>query len=260
MSASFLREAVVSWPLGSHLSAGRRLVRTFAVTATLLMLLMAADSTVVRIAFAEPVVSPAAAANNNTPPLPPPPPQPPDNQTQRPVEPGTVIQGWDNSSFAPTQIADHRDVAMQDSGNETSYETTYGNFVLNRSSPYFVRFSSPGPDQQEIAESAFLVLYQGLTLLSPGNGTVDNATSEELAFHYGLYLSAVLLGIMTVKYRFLRDTNNITISFSPSVGLPSQYQIVWLTFTSWDAIDTAYPSDVEQRFEDLDGAYGSLFL
>ncbi len=224
------------------------------------MLLMAADSTVVRIAFAEPVVSPAAAANNNTPPLPPPPPQPPDNQTQRPVEPGTVIQGWDNSSFAPTQIADHRDVAMQDSGNETSYETTYGNFVLNRSSPYFVRFSSPGPDQQEIAESAFLVLYQGLTLLSPGNGTVDNATSEELAFHYGLYLSAVLLGTMTVKYRFLRDTNNITISFSPSVGLPSQYQIVWLTFTSWDAIDTAYPSDVEQRFEDLDGAYGSLFL
>jgi len=37
------------------LSAGRRLVRTFAVTATLLMLFIVADSTVVKIAFAEPV-------------------------------------------------------------------------------------------------------------------------------------------------------------------------------------------------------------
>src|SRR5437867_13418414 len=109
------------------------------------MLFMAADSTVVKIALAEPIVSPAAGANNNTtPPPPPPPPVPPPDEPQRPVEPGTVTQGWDNSSFAPTQIADHRDVAMQHSGNETSYETTYGDFVLNRSSPYFVRCSSPG--------------------------------------------------------------------------------------------------------------------
>src|SRR3989454_1847374 len=225
------------------------------------MLLMVADPSVVKIASAEPVVSPAAYANKNTtpPPLPPPPVPPPD-EPQRPVEPGTVTQGWDNSSLAPTQIADHRDVVMQDSGNETSYDTTYGNFVLNKSSPFFVHFLSPGPDPQEIAKSAFLVLYQGLTLLSPANGIMDNATSDELSFHYGLYLSGVLLGTMKVDYRFQRDTNNITISFSPSVGVPSQYAIAWLTFTSWDAIDTAYPSDVEQRFEDLDGAYGSLFL
>src|SRR5207245_9809708 len=160
-----------------------------------------------------PRASPPPPANNTTPSPPLPPPPPPDNQTQRPFEPGTVTQGWDNRSFAPTQVADHRDVAMQNSGNETSYETSYGNFVLNRSSPYLVHFVSPGPNPQEIAESAFLVLYQGLTLLSPGNGTVDNATSEELTFHYGLYLSAALLGTMTVKYRFQRDTNNISISF-----------------------------------------------
>src|SRR2546427_7793240 len=128
------------------------------------MLLMAAAATVMRIAFAEPVVSPAAYANNNTTPPPPPPlPVPPPDEPQRPVEPGTVTQGWDNSSFAPTQIADHRDVVMQDSGNETSYETTYGNFVLNKSSPYFFHFVSPGPYPQEIAQSALLVLYEGLT-------------------------------------------------------------------------------------------------
>ena len=222
------------------------------------MLFIVADSTVVKIAFAEPVVSPAAYANNNTTPPPPPPPVPPPDEPQRPVEPGTVTQGWDNSSFAPIQIADHRDVAMRDSENETSYETTYGNFVLNKSSPYFVHFLSPGPDPQEIAQSAFLVLYEGLTLLSPRNGTVDNATSEELAFHYGLYLSAVLVGTMKVDYRFQRDTNNITISFSPSIGLPDAYQIVWLTFTTWDAVDTAaYPGGTE-RFDNITQGYGLL--
>src|SRR5437867_1036731 len=225
------------------------------------MLFMAADSTVVKIALAEPIVSPAAGANNNTtPPPPPPPPVPPPDEPQRPVEPGTVTQGWDNSSFTPAPITELRDVAIHEIGNETSYDTAYGNFVLNKSSPYFVTFVSPGPDSQEIAESAFLVLYQGLTLLSPTNGIVDNATSDELSFHYGLYLSAVLLGTMNVDYVFHRDANKIAISFSPSVGLPNQYQIVWLTFTTFDAIDTAYPSDVEQRFEDLTGLYGSLFL
>ena len=229
--------------------------------AALVMLLMVADSTVVNVAFAEPVISPTVAVNNNT--TPPPPsavPFPPPEEPQRPVEPGTITQGWDNGSFAPAQIADHRALAMQQIGNETWYDTAVGNFVLNRSSPYFVRVASPGSDAEGIAESAFLVLYQGLKLLSPSNGTVDKATSDELSFHYGMYLSAVLLGTMKVDYRFHGDANKITISFSPSVGLAKQYQIVWLTFTTFDAIDTAYPSDVEQRFEDLTGLYGSLFL
>src|SRR5207249_3996124 len=243
-----------------HLSGPSRLARAFAVGATLLMLLVVADSTVVKIAFAEPIISPAAGANNNTTPPLPPPPVPPQDEPQRPVEPGTITQGWDNSSFVPTQTAAHRDVSMQDSANESSYETTYGNFDVNKSSPYFVALLSGGPGSQDVAESAFLVLYQGLDLLSPGNGAVDNATPGELTFHYDLYLSAALMGTMKVDYRFERETNNITISFSPSVGLPSQFQIVWLTFTVWDAVDTGYPSDIEQRFEDLDGRFGQLFL
>jgi len=222
---------------------------------------MVADSTVARIAFAEPAVSPAADAQNSTRPAPPPPPPiPPPDEPQRPVEPGIVAQGWNDSSFAPTQVAELRDVAMRDSGNETSYETTYGNFVLDQSAPYFVRLLSPGPSSKEIAESAFLVLYQGRALLSPGNGDVDRATSEDLAFHYDLHLSTVTMGTMTVDYRFQPYADKITISFSPSVGRPEQYQIVWLTFTSWDAVDTAYPSDIEQRVEDLHGEFGSLYL
>ncbi len=226
------------------------------------MLLTVADSNIVRAASADPFVASQGNANTNNETPPPPsaqPPTPPD-APQRSVEPGTITQGWDNSSFVPTEIAEHRDTVMQDSSNETSYETTFGNFVLNKSSPYFVRFLSPGPASREIAESAFLVLYQGLALLSPGNGTVDNATSRELSLQYGLYLSAARQGTMKVDYLFEREMNKITISFSPAVGLPDQYQIVWLTFTSWDALDTAYPADIEQRFEDLDGRYGGLFL
>lgn len=224
------------------------------------MIFVAADSTVVKLAFAEPVASPTADLNNNTTPPSPPTPVPPPEEPQRPVEPGTITQGWDNSSFTPSGITEHRDVFMQNSSNRTSYETTYGDFVLDKSSPGFARFLSPGPDPQEIAQTAFLVLYQGLTLLSPANSTIDNVTSDGISIHYGLYLAAALAGTMTVNYSFLRDTNKVTISFSPVVGLPDQYQIVWLTFTSWDAVDTAYPADIEQRFADLDGRYGEIFL
>jgi RHS repeat-associated protein len=234
-------------------------VKTFAIVVTLLMVLTVADSSIVKTATAEPVVSPAAGSNNDTPP-PPPPPVPPPDEPQRPVEPGTATQSWDNSSFAPTPVEYHLDVAMQASGNNASYAATYGTFLFNKSSPYFVRFLTPGPGPREIAESAFLVLHAGIDLLSPGTGTVDTATSEEFAVHYGLYLSGSLMGTMTVHYWFQRVENKVTVSFSPSDGLPDLYQIVWLTFTTFDAIDTIYPADVEQRFEDLDATFGSLFL
>src|SRR5436309_12097770 len=110
------------------------------------MLFVVADSTVVKVAFAEPVISPAVDANNNTTPPPPPAlPIPPPDGPQRPVGAGTITQGWDNSSFAPAQIADHRDVSKQEIGNQTSYDTAYGHFVLNKTSPYFVGFLSSGP-------------------------------------------------------------------------------------------------------------------
>src|SRR3989442_2894796 len=49
-------------------------------------------------------------------------------------------------------------------------------------------------------------------------------------------------------------------SFVPSSGLLSdQFQIVWLTFTTFDIVDvTTMPADVEQRFEDLKGYGGVL--
>src|SRR5437867_2767752 len=169
------------------------------------MLVVVADSNVVKAASEDPVPPPGIddAGNDTAPPpvvLPPPPPDEP----QRPVEPGTVTQGWDNSSFAPSEIADHRDPSLQDSDNQTLYETTYGSFVLNKSSPYFIRVLNSELNQQETAESAFLVLFQG-QLLSPVDGTIDNATRSQLTFHYGLYLADVLQGTMTVDYSFHRD-------------------------------------------------------
>src|SRR2546428_4553281 len=224
------------------------------------MLVVVADSNVVRAASADPTVSPAGTnGGNDTAPPPVVTPPPPPDELQRSVEPGTITQGWDNSSPV-SQIRDQRDVALLSSTNETTYETAYGYFVLNQSAPYFVSVLSPDGTGTKIADSAFLVRFQGM-LLQPANGTVDNVTSGQLSFHYGLYLNASLQGTMTVDYRFRQDTNNITVSFAPSSGVPSdQFQIVWLSFTTFDIVDvTTMPADVEQRLEDLKG-FGGLVM
>ena len=196
--------------------AAKRLTRAFAVAATLLMLFMVAASNIAKAASADPFVASQGVANatNETPPppsvQPPIPPDPP----QRNVEPGTITQGWDNSTFSPTPISEHREPTMKDSENQTLVETTYGNFALNKNSPYFVRVSSPGADPQEIAESSFVVMSLG-QLLTPADGVIDNATDGELSFHYGLYMNASLQGTMTVDYRFYGEENKIAVSFSP---------------------------------------------
>ncbi len=221
------------------------------------MLVIVADSNVVRAASADSPPSPAGTdgGNNTAPPPVIPPPVPP--QSQRPVEPGTITQGWDNGSPV-SQVRDRRDVTLLNSTNETTYETAYGYFVLNKSAPYFVSVLSPDGTGTTIADSAFLVSFEGL-LLQPAKGVIDKATPGELSFHYGLYLNGTLQGTMTVDYRFQQGKNNITASFAPLITLASQFKIVWLTFTSWDIIDvTTMPADVEQRFEDLRGYGGVL--
>src|SRR5439155_15909245 len=230
-----------------------------AVAAGLLMLTVAADQTVANLGLLDPTVSTESAngSNNTTPPTPPPEPLLPPDEPQRPVDPGTVTDGWDDSTLAPSNVSLPQDVVARNSENGTEYDTAYGNFLLNNSSPSFVEVISPGPNPQKIGESVFLVLYEGL-LLSPGNEIADDTNTSELSVSYSLYSSALLMGNMTVDYLFYSDRNKITISFSPSVGSPDQYQIVWLTFTNWDVVDTAFPDDIDQRFEDLRGYYGTI--
>src|SRR5256712_11374423 len=208
------------------------------------MLVVVADSNVVRAASADPTVSPAGTnGGNDTAPPPVVTPPPPPDELQRSVEPGTITQGWDNSSPV-SQIRDQRDVALLSSTNETTYETAYGYFVLNKSAPYFVSVLSPDGTGSKIADSAFLVRFQGM-LLQPAKGVIDNATSGEQSFHYGLYLNGTLQGTMTVDYRFQQDKNKISVSFAPlSRLLSGQFQIVWLTFTTWDAVDTTAYSGI----------------
>lgn len=231
-------------------SAARRvLVRTFAVSATLLMLLVVADSAVVRAASTDPTVAPHGTTDSGL--APPPvisPPTPPD-EPQRPVEPGTVTQGWENASLV-SSIADHSEPRLVQNENELRYETSYGNFFLSKDSPYFVGVGDP-TGENKIAESAFLVLFQG-QLLSPAKGVVGVATSGELSFHYRLYLAGALHGTMSVDYLFQTDKNKITVSFRPAVpALSDQYQIVWLTFTTLGVVDTMFMDDIEQRFDDI---------
>ena len=239
-----------------------RIGRPFAIVATLLMLFVAVDPAVTTVALAGFVTPHATNSENNTtnPPPPPEPIAPPAEEPQRSVDPGTVTDAWANTSTEPSEISEEPEVLPHTFGNETAFDTIYGNFVFSNSSPSFVRLLGPGPSPREVAESAFLVLYQGL-LLSPANGTLDNVTADELSFHYGLYLGDVLQGTLTVDYAFHRESNKINVSFSQSIGLPDQYQVVWLTFTTFEAIDTVFPEDIQQRFDELAGKgyYGTMF-
>src|SRR6266516_4363124 len=220
------------------------------------MLVMVADSDSVKAASEDPPLPDGTDSGNETAPPPEVYPAPPTEEPQRVVEPGTITQGWDQSSLI-SQIVDRPSPTLVDSNGQLVYETAYGNFALNKSVPYFIGVSGPGPDPQKIADSAFLVLFEG-QLLSPAKGGFDNATSDELSFHYGLYLNANLKGTMTIRYLFDSGRNKITISFSPSAGKPDEYQIVWLTFTTRDAVDTAaYPEGTE-RFEEVTQGYGLL--
>src|SRR6266480_2045563 len=107
-----------------------------AVAASLLMLTVAADQSVAKLALVEPAVSTEAAnGNNNTTPPPPPPGEPasPPDEPQRPVDPGSIIQGGNNSSIAKDQASEHQDVVLRRAGNVTTYDTAYGGFRVNDS-------------------------------------------------------------------------------------------------------------------------------
>src|SRR5439155_13818371 len=183
-SEMFIQKSRASTAIGLR----GRSMRIFAVTAACLMLFVVADTAIVKAASTDPVLSPQGTDNGaGTAPPPVVAPPPPPDEPQRPVEPGTITQGWDNSS--PVSSVDKRDVAMVDTANETMYETAYGYFALTKSAPYFLSVLSPDETGTKIADSACLVMFQGL-LLEPKNGRIDKATSSELSFHYELYLAA----------------------------------------------------------------------
>ncbi len=226
------------------------------------MLLMVLDSNVAKIASADSLDSLPAdiQAENETSPQTLPPATPPD-EPQRPVEPGTITQGWGDSN--PVSLAsDQRPPSLIDSETQLVYETSYGNFFLLKDSPYFVGVSDRADTTGEnrVADSAFLVMFQG-KVLQPSGGIIDAASSNVLTFHYNLLAGKKSAGVLTVTYTFYDDRNKISLSFDNSVGAPEDFQIIWLTFTKFSVADvTTMPSDVEQRFEDLQGYGGALTL
>src|SRR6266581_418921 len=117
------------------------------------MLVMVADSNIVKAASEDPPLPDGTDGDNETAPPPEVYPAPPMEDPQRPVEPGTVTQGWDDSRFAPTPFLEPADVSLKTSETEVRYDTAYGDFVLNRSSPYFIQvFERHGT--AKIADSA----------------------------------------------------------------------------------------------------------
>jgi len=226
--------------------------RGFAVAAALLMLFTVADSSIVRLAFAQSVVSLATDGSNNSTP-PPPPPVPPLDQELRSVDPGTVTQGWSNNSLV-NLVGDRSEPRLieVDNSSQSVFETSYGNFFVSKDSPYFVGFGSrdDAAGDNRFGDSAFLVQYNG-TILVPTDGVIDTKSSDTLAFHYDLLWENKSAGSIFVTYTFFVGRNKISASFKNAIGNPGDFQIVWLTYTTFDVVDTLYASGVEQRFEDL---------
>ena len=237
----------------SPLYAAKRLTRAFAVAATLLMIFVVADSNVVKAASADPLAAfqDVANATNETPSPPPKQPPIPSGAPQREVEPGTITQGWSNDSPV-SLVADRSEPRLIETGSQLIYETSYGNFFLSNDSPYFVGVSSREDihGENEVANSAFLVMYKG-AILQPTKGTIDASSPNNLTFHYEVYAENESVGIVRVSYTFSTDRTKISASFKNSIGIPETFRIVWLTFTTFDVVDTWYASGVEQRFEDL---------
>ena len=103
-----------------------------AVAVGLLMLAVAADQSVAKLALLDPTVSTEAAnGNNNTTNPAPPQEQPvlPPDEPQRAVEPGNVTQGWDNSSVV-AGVDEAIPPTVASGCDQISYTTAYGRFAL----------------------------------------------------------------------------------------------------------------------------------
>src|SRR6266480_5732099 len=224
------------------------------------MLFMVANSNVVSAGFADPpiVSQNRADVDNGTPPAP----SPPLNDTpERDTEPGSITQSWDNASIV-SGIVEDRDLRLIENDTQLVSETPYGNFVLNKDSPYFVGLSGVEDINgiNKVADSAFSALFKG-SILEPVDGKLDSASRDLVVFHYSLVAGNESTGQLNVTYEFKRGGNKISASFVPSIGSPEDFQIAWLTFTTFDILEVStMPADIEQRFEDLQAFDGGIQL
>src|SRR5437879_3140812 len=105
---------------GRIVPSSSRIAKAFAIVAASMMLAVVAESNVVIAASADPPLStPVISPLNETAPLPVPPPPPPADTPQRDVSPGTVTQGWKNST--PAQIAYHHTPTLVKSDKQLMY-------------------------------------------------------------------------------------------------------------------------------------------
>src|SRR5207249_1836304 len=93
---------------------------------------------------------------------------PPPEVPQRSVAAGTITQAWDASSPV-SLIRSRRDVTHLESPGEITYQTAYGVFSVTKGAPAFIRVFRGDGAGDKVADSAFLVMYQGQLLL-PGAG------------------------------------------------------------------------------------------
>src|SRR6266508_371158 len=107
------------------------------------MLVMVADSNIVRAMSEDPAPPPGINdAGNDTAPPPVETPVPPPDAPQRDVEPGTITQG--RADDIVSHIEDHSSPKLVESDSQLEYRTAYGVFFLSKDAPYFIGVSAAG--------------------------------------------------------------------------------------------------------------------
>jgi len=131
-------------------------------------------------------------------------------------------------------------------GRNLTYVTPYGNLVVDKDRPFFVRLRHTG----EETAAVFAAKFRSLPLL-PGNGSYS-ANQTTLRLYYTLYRlpSGAVMGNMSVSVSFLPERNKITARFTPASGRSAEdFQVVWLGFTTHKVVVTADPAEPEKELD-----------
>jgi len=147
-----------------------------------------------------------------------------------PLAPGTVQYGYRavptvsqplDSSFPPHLTAT-RDAFI--------YQTSYGVYSFNRSSPFI--FSLHSLSGTQLSNASFFFVTASASTLFPGSSTVTQATDAHFQVLYEVRSGNVVVGQLLLQVSFLASKPKFSISFSktPSWSL-GDFNIVWATFT-----------------------------
>ena len=199
------------------------------------------------VSAASPPVQPTGTNDNTTVPVLPPPPLSPEADMLAP--PGTVT--YANSTTPPQVVSPPvNPVQITGTGGLASpivVTADYGTFTVRNVTSYLVTLRYLG---KVVEVSGFFVMTSDGTFLLPVQPTLER-TATGFVSTYTARRALVVYGVMTVVYNFTATSNKITAVFTPTRGVDTDYQIVWLSFSDLAYVGTSSLSEPTTPFTEI---------